>query len=126
MPGIDPISLALGALGGGGSTTNVSQTASNTTSLNLSSILNTGQNPNGPVSGGATSGAASGAGVPTPPAPSPLNFPFEGVNTLGAANNVAAGSGNALPAGNIAAGAVAIIVVAGVIHLLFGRKKKGG
>lgn len=72
MP-IDPISLALGALGGKGGSTEVNQSVSQTTSalaaLSLSNVVGAGSANGGPLEAPITQTATATAKLPASPAP---------------------------------------------------------
>lgn len=120
---MDPtMMMALSGLMGGGGDTEQTQSASQSTSVNLSSLLMSGGKADAPVSGAASS---SGAAQPQPS--SALGFPSIGMGSARAADNVRkqaeGGSDNTLLFAGVAlAGAVGVA-------MLFGggkkRRKKG-
>ena len=117
--------FAGGLLGGGSKTPeiNVSQSATNTTSVNLTSVLHnlSPGNTSNTAPSTTNAGSASGAGS-MPPSPSPLAFPYEGVDSAGAAANVAAGGETGLTS-NPGMMVAAALVIGGAVLFLFGKKR---
>ena len=118
---IDPISLAMGLMGGKGGETNVSQTATNTTGLSISNVISMASpgNLSAPVTGGTSSGASSGAGSQPLPSSS-LAFPLEATtSTPGSAELAeAAGLTPSVPPQLLLLGAAAAVAL-----FMFARKK---
>lgn len=130
---MDPATLGMMALGsimgGGKGDTSVSQSSSNTTSVQLSTVLSN-LSPAGtntaPVYGGASGSASSGAGGQEPTSLSPLSFPYEGTGSLTAAQNVAdnAGASNVTTPSQTLMFLVLGGAAIGGLFLLMGKKKK--
>lgn len=127
LPALElPALSSLGSLLGGGSTTKVSQTATNNTSVNLSTILSNQSpgNASAPATGSASTSAASGTGSDNPPlSTSPFDFPYLGVSP-GGENAVQAGAsgGSGLGKANIGMIALAGLATVGALFLL--KKKR--
>jgi len=115
----------LGGLAGGKSgDTNISQSATNTTSLSLSNILSN-QSPgaqSAPSSGSASGGASAGSGT-EPLQLSPLATPFSGFGSLAAEDNFNAAAGTGQPPKQLIMAGAAILLGVGVLAI-FNRKKR--
>ena len=119
---MDPLSLAISALGGlaGGGETKVTQSASNASSVSLSvalSNLSPGGTTTAPATGGVSSGTSAGSGADQV-TPSPLTIPYDGslTDTTEVTGNSSAG----------VVGKVAMIGAIGLGVILIGKFIKRG
>lgn len=122
-----PFISSLGGLfGGGGGKTEVRQSSSNSTSVNLSTILSN-QSPGSqtaPSSGGAASSSTNGPEAPALPV-SPYAYPYEGVGSQQAATTIQNGAaGNETATGRKDYFTVAILLAAMAGAVFFLTKKR--
>ena len=135
---MDPISIAtalpsilgggggLGGLFGGGDETEVTQSSSNTTSINLSSLLsNQSPNAEGGDASGSAQGSAQAAGGGSEPQPvSPLLTPISGFDSLAAEDNFKAEENPSANSTRLVYLSVAGIAGLGALMFLNRKKKR--
>lgn len=114
-----------GLFGGKSPEVNVSQSASNTTSLSISTLVHnlSPGNSSAPTSANAAAGAASGSGSAPPLSSSPFDIPYSGYGSAGA--DAAATGAKAFDKDMVAGIAVLGGGALALMYFFRGMRKKG-
>lgn len=127
LSGIGSLLGSSGGIGGllGGGDTKVSQSSTNSTSVNLTSLLsNQGQgDPSATASGSSSGSAQSASGSDAPLLPAPYNVPVSGFDSIGAEDAFKADAEPTAVPKTVIYAAGAVVAALG-LYSFFGKKKK--